>query len=157
MYISIYIPVIFICYICTNFRKLLIEMFFNFQTHFFFRIEGDNDFMNDFSDLLLQKLFTTSIKACQDSDKVKSNAVRALGNILRYLPIRSLGKYFNKNKHQLEALLNIFAEILTFTVPPHLQAIQKVRMNTDISAHNTHCIHFSDISCKMHSVLINLQ
>lgn len=57
-----------------------------------YRIEGDNDFMNDFSDLLLQKLFTTSIKACQDSDKVKSNAVRALGNILRYLPIRSLGQ-----------------------------------------------------------------
>lgn len=56
------------------------------------KIEGDNDFMNDFSDLLLQKLFTTSIKACQDSDKVKSNAVRALGNILRYLPIRSLAK-----------------------------------------------------------------
>lgn len=56
------------------------------------RIECDNDFMNDFSDLLLQKLFTTSIKACQDSDKVKSNAVRALGNILRYLPIRSLGQ-----------------------------------------------------------------
>ncbi|XP_061163365.1 HEAT repeat-containing protein 6-like [Saccostrea echinata] len=56
------------------------------------KIDGDNDFMNDFSDMLLQKLFSTSIKACQDSDKVKSNAVRALGNILRYLPIRSLGK-----------------------------------------------------------------
>lgn len=28
-----------------------------------YRIECDNDFMNDFSDLLLQKLFTTSIKA----------------------------------------------------------------------------------------------
>ncbi|XP_048733052.1 HEAT repeat-containing protein 6-like isoform X2 [Ostrea edulis] len=56
------------------------------------KIEGDDDFMSDFSDMLLQKLFTTSIKACQDNDKVKSNAVRAVGNILRYLPIRSLGK-----------------------------------------------------------------
>jgi hypothetical protein len=48
--------------------------------------------MSDFSDMLLQKLFMTSIKACQDNDKVKSNAVRAVGNILRYLPLRSLGK-----------------------------------------------------------------
>ncbi|KAJ8312659.1 hypothetical protein KUTeg_010032 [Tegillarca granosa] len=30
--------------------------------------------------------------ACGDNDKVKSNAVRALGNIMRYLPVRSLGK-----------------------------------------------------------------
>ncbi|XP_063396144.1 HEAT repeat-containing protein 6-like isoform X1 [Mytilus trossulus] len=54
--------------------------------------DGDTEFMEDFSDLLLQKLFTTATHACQDNDKVKSNAVRALGNIMRYLPTRSLAK-----------------------------------------------------------------
>ena len=49
--------------------------------------------MEDFSDMLLQKLFTVAIKSCQDNDKVRSNAVRALGNLLRYLPNRSLGEY----------------------------------------------------------------
>ena len=42
--------------------------------------------------MLLLKLFECSIRSAQDSDKVKSNAVRALGNFLRYLPGRSYGK-----------------------------------------------------------------
>ncbi|KAK3084159.1 hypothetical protein FSP39_009229 [Pinctada imbricata] len=54
--------------------------------------ENDTEFTEDFSDMLLQKIFSTTIKACQDSDKVKSNGVRALGNTLRYLTNRSLGK-----------------------------------------------------------------
>ncbi|OWF39764.1 HEAT repeat-containing protein 6-like [Mizuhopecten yessoensis] len=56
------------------------------------KTEGDVQFLQDFSNLLLQKLFTTATKACQDSDKVRSNAVRALGNLMRYLPRSSLEK-----------------------------------------------------------------
>ncbi|ESO95312.1 hypothetical protein LOTGIDRAFT_116900 [Lottia gigantea] len=51
-----------------------------------------DQFIEDFSDMLLLKLLTTATRASQDSGKVKSNAVRAVGNILRYLPNRSLGK-----------------------------------------------------------------
>ncbi|KAK6184220.1 hypothetical protein SNE40_006730 [Patella caerulea] len=50
------------------------------------------EFIEDFSDMLLLKLLMTATKSSQDSDKVKSNAVRAVGNALRYLPHRSLGK-----------------------------------------------------------------
>ncbi|XP_041349716.1 HEAT repeat-containing protein 6-like [Gigantopelta aegis] len=53
---------------------------------------GDAEFVADFSDMLLLKLLTTSTQSAQDSDKVKSNAVRAVGNLLRYLPQRSLAK-----------------------------------------------------------------
>lgn len=42
--------------------------------------------------MLLLKLFETAIKASQDSDKVRSNAARALGNFLRYLPERCHGE-----------------------------------------------------------------
>ena len=57
--------------------------------------------MDDFSDMLLLKLFEIAVKGSQDNDKVKSNAVRALGNFLRYLPSRSYSKFFVK--HLLEA------------------------------------------------------
>ncbi|XP_060065028.1 HEAT repeat-containing protein 6-like [Ylistrum balloti] len=56
------------------------------------KTEGDVQFLQDFSNMLLQKLFTTATRACQDSDKVRSNAVRALGNLMRYLPRSSLEK-----------------------------------------------------------------
>ncbi|XP_033748444.1 HEAT repeat-containing protein 6-like [Pecten maximus] len=56
------------------------------------KTEGDAQFLQDFSNMLLQKLFTTATRACQDSDKVRSNAVRALGNLMRYLPKSSLEK-----------------------------------------------------------------
>ena len=49
--------------------------------------------MDDFSDMLLLKLFDVATKGSQDNDKVKSNAVRALGNLLRYLPERSYSKF----------------------------------------------------------------
>ncbi|KAK7487937.1 hypothetical protein BaRGS_00020838 [Batillaria attramentaria] len=61
--------------------------------------KGDMDFMDQFSDMLLSSMLTAATTATQDSDKVKCNAVRAVGNILRYLPSRSLGK-----SHTLEAV-----------------------------------------------------
>lgn len=53
---------------------------------------GDISFMEDFSDMLLLKLLNTSITAADDNEKVKSNAVRALGNFLRYIRMSSLDK-----------------------------------------------------------------
>lgn len=52
----------------------------------------DAVFMEDFSDMLLLKLLNTSVTAADDNEKVKSNAVRALGNFLRYIRISSLEK-----------------------------------------------------------------
>ncbi|XP_048252221.1 HEAT repeat-containing protein 6-like [Haliotis rufescens] len=56
------------------------------------RESGDLEFVDEFSDMLLLKLLTVATKSSQDTDKVKSNAVRAVGNLLRYLTERSLGK-----------------------------------------------------------------
>ncbi|CAH3110839.1 unnamed protein product [Porites lobata] len=52
----------------------------------------DTAFLEDFSDMLLLKLLNTSITAADDNEKVKSNAVRALGNFLRYIRTSSLEK-----------------------------------------------------------------
>ena len=50
-------------------------------------------FTDEFSDLLLLKLFEVATQGALDTDKVRSNAVRALGNLLRYLPQRCLREY----------------------------------------------------------------
>ncbi|XP_062815411.1 HEAT repeat-containing protein 6 isoform X2 [Anolis carolinensis] len=42
-------------------------------------------FQDDFSDLLLLKMLWSATVASKDKDKVKSNAVRALGNLLHFL------------------------------------------------------------------------
>ncbi|NWR89796.1 HEAT6 protein, partial [Furnarius figulus] len=42
-------------------------------------------FQEEFSDLLLLKLLRSATEASKDRDKVKSNAVRALGNVLHFL------------------------------------------------------------------------
>ncbi|KAK2165572.1 hypothetical protein LSH36_48g03055 [Paralvinella palmiformis] len=54
------------------------------------RTDNDEAFIEDFSDAQLLKLFEASIQASRDNDKVKSNAVRAIGNLLRYLPNKCL-------------------------------------------------------------------
>ena len=60
-----------------------------------YREEGDTDFMEDFSEVTLLNVVTTATKACQDSDKVKANGVRSLGNILRYLSAKNISKCSN--------------------------------------------------------------
>ncbi|KAM5273450.1 LOW QUALITY PROTEIN: HEAT repeat-containing protein 6 [Ctenodactylus gundi] len=45
----------------------------------------DPSFQEEFSGLLLLKMLRSAIEASKDKDKVKSNAVRALGNLLRFL------------------------------------------------------------------------
>ncbi|CAH1801099.1 unnamed protein product [Owenia fusiformis] len=54
--------------------------------------ENDEAFLEDFSDVLLLRLFNVASKAAQDNDKVKSNGVRAIGNLVRYIQPRSWGK-----------------------------------------------------------------
>ncbi|XP_023558933.1 HEAT repeat-containing protein 6 isoform X2 [Octodon degus] len=45
----------------------------------------DPSFQEEFSGLLLLKMLRSAIEASKDKDKVKSNAVRALGNLLHFL------------------------------------------------------------------------
>ncbi|XP_008846336.1 HEAT repeat-containing protein 6 [Nannospalax galili] len=45
----------------------------------------DPSFQEEFSGLLLLKMLQSAIQASKDKDKVKSNAVRALGNLLHFL------------------------------------------------------------------------
>ncbi|XP_072164191.1 HEAT repeat-containing protein 6-like [Diadema setosum] len=53
---------------------------------------GDDGFVSQFSDLLLQRLFEAAIHAAGDHDKVKSNAVRALGMLVRFIQPHTLAK-----------------------------------------------------------------
>ncbi|KZC08576.1 HEAT repeat-containing protein 6, partial [Dufourea novaeangliae] len=54
-------------------------------------------------EVLLPKLYQVSIKACKDNDKVKCNAVRALGSILYLCPNKHI---LNDTLSGLEALIN---------------------------------------------------
>ncbi|XP_041455848.1 HEAT repeat-containing protein 6-like [Lytechinus variegatus] len=53
---------------------------------------GDEAFVSQFSDLLLQRLFEAAIQASGDHDKVKSNAVRGLGMLVRFMQPQTLAK-----------------------------------------------------------------
>jgi len=61
--------------------------------------------MEDFSVALLSKLLRTSIKLCSDNDKARHNAVRAVGNLLRYLPEHTLGTCQCQNEVPLTTCL----------------------------------------------------
>lgn len=50
------------------------------------------EFQEDFSDMLLLNMLRSATKASADKDRVKSNAVRALGNLLHFLQPGHLGK-----------------------------------------------------------------
>ena len=65
----------------------------------FARDAGEQAFIDDFADMLLLKLFEVATKASQDNDKVKANAVRGLGGLLRYLPPRSYSQCLSTFYH----------------------------------------------------------
>ncbi|XP_034362309.1 HEAT repeat-containing protein 6 isoform X1 [Arvicanthis niloticus] len=52
----------------------------------------DPSFQDEFSGLLLLKMLQSAIQASTDKDKVKSNAVRALGNVLHFLQPSHIGR-----------------------------------------------------------------
>ena len=49
-------------------------------------------FVNDFSDLLLGRLFEVCLKWVDGNDKIKSNIVRALGNLLKFVKMSTYEK-----------------------------------------------------------------
>ncbi|KAL8621513.1 hypothetical protein ACOMHN_026185 [Nucella lapillus] len=81
----------------------------------------DASFMDQFSDMLLSKMLNAATTATQENDKVKCNAVRAVGNILRYLPARSLGK-----SHIVQAVANSVKVIVNTMISGPM----KVRWNS---------------------------
>ncbi|XP_052270212.1 HEAT repeat-containing protein 6-like isoform X2 [Dreissena polymorpha] len=56
------------------------------------REESGEEFMEEFSDVLMLNIITVATRLSQDADKLKPNAVRTLGNILRCMTKRHLGK-----------------------------------------------------------------
>ncbi|XP_023646732.2 HEAT repeat-containing protein 6 [Paramormyrops kingsleyae] len=50
------------------------------------------DFQEEFSDMLLLQMLCSATRASSDKDRVKSNAVRALGNLLRFLRAAHLSR-----------------------------------------------------------------
>ena len=80
------------------------------MTYHCFRDDGDAEFIDDFSDMLLLKLFDLAIAGCHDNDKVKYNTVRALGSLLHYLPVRIIGEPTSSTL-QLTAPVNVFDKV----------------------------------------------
>ena len=76
---------------------------------FFYSLLKCNVFRNneDFEllqlDIVLPKLYKTSVKAAQDNEKVRCNAVRAIGNIIYLCPDNSI---LPDTSLGLEALIN---------------------------------------------------
>nr|XP_055036304.1 HEAT repeat-containing protein 6 [Misgurnus anguillicaudatus] len=66
------------------------------------------EFQEDFSDMLLLNMLRSATKASGDKDRVKSNAVRALGNLLHFLQPGHLGKpvFVQPVQEAMSALIN---------------------------------------------------
>ncbi|PNI11068.1 HEATR6 isoform 3 [Pan troglodytes] len=81
----------------------------------------DPSFQEEFSGLLLLKMLRSAIEASKDKDKVKSNAVRALGNLLHFLQPSHIEKptFAEITEESIQALIST---VLT-------EAAMKVRWN----------------------------
>ncbi|XP_064612344.1 HEAT repeat-containing protein 6-like [Liolophura sinensis] len=84
------------------------------------------DFVEDFSDMLLLKLLTTAAKATQDNDKVRASSVRAVGNLLHYLPSRCLAKRAFTSAIS-EAVRNVLKNISAGTMKVRWNACYAIR------------------------------
>ncbi|XP_036196322.1 HEAT repeat-containing protein 6 isoform X1 [Myotis myotis] len=81
----------------------------------------DPSFQEEFSGLLLLKMLRSAIEASKDKDKVKSNAVRALGNLLHFLQPSHI------EKPQFAEIIEESIQALISTVL--IEAAMKVRWN----------------------------
>ncbi|XP_045442122.1 HEAT repeat-containing protein 6 isoform X3 [Pipistrellus kuhlii] len=81
----------------------------------------DPSFQEEFSGLLLLKMLRSAIEASKDKDKVKSNAVRALGNLLHFLQPSHI------EKPQFAEIIEESIQALIATVL--IEAAMKVRWN----------------------------
>ncbi|XP_074870225.1 HEAT repeat-containing protein 6 [Carettochelys insculpta] len=75
-------------------------------------------FQEEFSDLLLLKMLRSASEASKDKDKVKSNAVRALGNLLHFLqPYHIVKPRFSEIiKESIQALISTVQSEATMKV-----------------------------------------
>uniref|UniRef100_A0A8B9CMJ7 HEAT repeat-containing protein 6 n=1 Tax=Anser brachyrhynchus TaxID=132585 RepID=A0A8B9CMJ7_9AVES len=75
-------------------------------------------FQEEFSDLLLLKMLRSATEASKDKDKVKSNAVRALGNLLHFLqPYHVANPRFRETiEESLQALISTVLSEATMKV-----------------------------------------
>ncbi|CAM4649942.1 unnamed protein product [Lepidochelys olivacea] len=75
-------------------------------------------FQEEFSDLLLLKMLRSATEASKDKDKVKSNAVRALGNLLHFLqPYHIVKPRFSETiKESIQALISTVQSEATMKV-----------------------------------------
>ncbi|KAM7139785.1 HEAT repeat-containing protein 6 isoform 2-T2 [Macrochelys suwanniensis] len=75
-------------------------------------------FQEEFSDLLLLKMLRSATEASKDKDKVKSNAVRALGNLLHFLqPYHIVNPRFSETiKESIQALISTVQSEATMKV-----------------------------------------
>lgn len=78
-------------------------------------------FQEEFSDLLLLKMLRSATEASKDKDKVKSNAVRALGNLLHFLQ-----PYHVANPRFKEAIEESLQALISTVLS---EATMKVRWN----------------------------
>uniref|UniRef100_A0A8D2LVX6 HEAT repeat-containing protein 6 n=1 Tax=Varanus komodoensis TaxID=61221 RepID=A0A8D2LVX6_VARKO len=78
---------------------------------------GQN-FQDEFSDVLLLKMLRSTTEASKDKDKVKSNAVRALGNLLHFLqPTHLTSPQFRRpTEESIQALISTVLSEATMKV-----------------------------------------
>ncbi|NXU79925.1 HEAT6 protein, partial [Oreotrochilus melanogaster] len=75
-------------------------------------------FQEEFSDVLLLKMLRSATEASKDRDKVKSNAVRALGNVLHFLQPYHVGdpRFREAMEEALQALISTVGSEATMKV-----------------------------------------
>ncbi|XP_074969740.1 HEAT repeat-containing protein 6 [Phalacrocorax aristotelis] len=75
-------------------------------------------FQEEFSDLLLLKMLRSATEASKDRDKVKSNAVRALGNVLHFLQPHHIAnpRFREAIEESLQALISTVQSEATMKV-----------------------------------------
>ncbi|XP_026536239.1 HEAT repeat-containing protein 6 [Notechis scutatus] len=75
-------------------------------------------FQDEFSDLLLLKMLRSATEASKDKDKVKSNAVRALGNLLHFLQPSHIAspKFSQPIEESIQALTSTVQSVATMKV-----------------------------------------
>ena len=100
----------------------------HFDTLFFRKTEGCT-FVYEFSEILLLRLITVSLKASDDSEKVRCNVVRSLGNLAKYL------RQENIEKHDFLAAVERIYEVLSKCV---LNGQMKTRWNACYAAGNAY-------------------
>ena len=100
-----------------------------YKIAFPFRNTEDSTFVHEFSENLLLRLMNASLKASEDSEKVRCNIVRTLGNLAKYLSQK------NVEKQVFQAALEKKFEVLSKCI---LNGQMKTRWNACYAAGNVY-------------------